>query len=44
VAHEGEESRDTKGFVAVADDLEVYRIIVEEDAEPGDDRVYGNHK
>lgn len=43
VAHEGEEGSNTEGFVAVADDLEIDRILVEEDAEPRDDGVDRNH-
>lgn len=43
VAHEAEESGDTEGFVAVADNLEINRVIVKEDTEPCDDGVNGDH-
>lgn len=43
VAHEAKESSDTEGFVAVSDDLEIDRVIVEENAEPCDDGVNGDH-
>lgn len=43
MAHKAEESGDTEGLVAVADNLEIDRIVVEEDAEPCDDGVNGDH-
>lgn len=43
VAHEGEESGDTKGFVAVAEDLDVDGVLVEENAEPRDEGIDGDH-
>lgn len=43
VAHEAKESGDTEGFIAVADDLEIDIVMVEEDAEPCDDGVNGDH-
>lgn len=43
MAHEGEEGGDTEGFVAVADNFEKDRIMIEEDTEPGDDGVNGDH-
>lgn len=43
MAHEGEEGGDTEGFVAVADDFEKDSVMVEEDTEPGDDGVNGDH-
>lgn len=44
MAHEGEEGRDGKGFVAVADDLEVDGMPVVPDTEEGRGRVDGNHE
>lgn len=44
MAHEGEESGDTESFVAIADDFEVDGIMVEEDAEPCDEGIDGDHK
>ena len=44
VAHEGEESGDTEGFVTVTEDLEVDGIVVEENAEPGDEGINGDHE
>lgn len=44
VAHKGEEGGDTEGFVTVAYHLEVDGIVVEEDTEPGDDGVNGDHE
>jgi hypothetical protein len=44
VAHKGEECGDTEGFITVADDLKIDGIIVEEDTEPGDDRVNRDHE
>jgi len=44
VAHEGEESGDTEGFVAIAENLKVYRVMVKEYAEPCDEGVNGNHE
>ena len=43
MAHEGEEGGDTECFVAVADDLQGDGIVVEEDTEPGDEGVDGDH-
>lgn len=43
VGHEGEEGRNTEGFVAVANDLEIDRVVVEQDAEPRDDGVDRDH-
>lgn len=44
MAHEGEEGRDGKGLVAVADDLEVDGMPVVPDTEEGRGRVDGNHE
>jgi hypothetical protein len=44
VAHKREEGGDTEGFVTVAYHLEVDGIVVEEDTEPGDDGVNGDHE
>lgn len=44
MAHEREECGDTESFVAIADYLEVDRVVVEEDAEPCDERVNGYHE
>lgn len=44
MAHKGEEGRDTESFVAIADDFEIDGIMVEEDAEPCDEGVNGDHK
>lgn len=44
VTHEGEEGGDTEGFVAVTEDLEVDGIVVEENAEPCDEGVDGDHE
>lgn len=44
VTHEGEEGGDTEGFVTVTEDLEVDGIVVEENAEPGDEGIDGDHE
>lgn len=44
VTHEGKEGGDTEGFVAVTEDLEVDGIVVEENAEPCDEGVNGDHE
>lgn len=44
VTHEGEEGGDTEGFVTVTEDLEVDGIVVEENAEPGDEGIDGYHE
>jgi hypothetical protein len=44
VAHEGEERGDTEGFVAIAENLKVDRVMVKKDAQPGDEGVNGDHK
>ena len=44
VAHQSKETRDGKGFVAVTQDLEVYRFVVVQVAQKRDDGVYGYHE
>lgn len=44
MAHEGEEGGDGKGFVTVAEDLEVDPVLVEGDAQPCHKRVDGDHE
>ena len=44
MAHEGEEAGDGEGFIAVADNLIVDRVLIEEEGEQRDECVDGNHK
>ena len=44
VAEQGEEGRYREGFVAIAYDLEVYRVPVEPEREEGRRGVYGHHE
>ena len=44
VAQKGEEGGDTEGFVTVAHHLKVDGVTVEEDTEPSDDGVNGDHE
>jgi len=44
VAHKGEEGGNTEGFVTRAHHLEVDGVVVEEDTEPSDDGVNGDHE
>lgn len=44
MAHECEETGNGEGFVAVAQDLEVYGFVVVEVTQERDDGVYGYHE
>lgn len=44
VAQKGEEGGDTEGFVTVTHHLKVDGVTVEEDTEPSDDGVNGDHE
>lgn len=44
VAHEGEEGGDTERFVAVAENLKVDGVLVEEYAKPCDKGIDGDHE
>ena len=44
MAHKREESGDTKCFVTVSNDFEINGVVVEENAEPRNYRIHGDHE